>query len=214
MFLSLSNYSFSTLVQGFLLCASLIIVIGPQNLFVLRQGLQRRYRLLTASLCVIGDFVLISLGVGGMGTMIATHHELMAAVSVGSVVFLLFWGVRSLRAAWITGPPVQLTGGQRDLAGIKGTLMATLTVTLLNPGAYIDTVLMIGTTSSAYTVDERWIFGAGALCASSIWFFTLTFCASWLRPCFRHPAAWRTLDLISGCLMIGLAVALAANRFI
>lgn len=201
-----------TTAQGFLLCASLIIAIGPQNLFILRQGLQRRHLLLTALLCTFFDLVLIGLGVGGVGTAIAANERLLMISTFGGATFLFGYGVRAFRAAWIA--PTMVDGHLREvgLMSVKGTVLATATFSLLNPAAYVDTLLMIGTTSGRYPLDERLLFGLGAVLASALWFFTLTYGASRLSFLFRHPSAWRTLDLISGCLMVGLAATLSSTQ--
>ncbi len=102
--------------------------------------------------------------------------------------------------------------GEVGALSVKGTVLATLSFSFLNPAAYIDTILMIGTTSSRYPFNERLFFGIGAVMASALWFFTLTYGASRLAPLFRHRAAWRTLDVVSGCIMVGLAAALSATQ--
>ncbi len=209
-------YPVITMVQGFLLCAGLIIAIGPQNLFILRQGLQRRHLLLTALLCTLFDLVLIGLGVGGVGAALAADVRVLTVTTLGGATFLFGYGIRALHAAWYT--PLVAAGDSRQLWGeagalsVKGTILATLSFSFLNPAAYIDTVLMIGTTSSHYPFDERLFFGAGAVLASALWFFTLTYGASRLAPLFHHRAAWRTLDLVSGCIMVGLATALSSTQ--
>ncbi|CAN5774536.1 LysE/ArgO family amino acid transporter [soil metagenome] len=204
--------SMSITMQGFLLCASLIIAVGPQNLFVLRQGLRRRHLLMTALLCTLFDLVLIGVGVGGIGTAIATNPRLLTITTLGGAAFLFGYAVRSFRTAWgAQGCAVQ--ADEMGLASVKGTVLATLSFSFLNPAAYLDTLLMIGTASGRYPLDERLLFGVGAIAASCVWFFTLIYGASRLSPCLRYPAAWRALDLISGCMMVGLAVSLSATQF-
>lgn len=201
-----------TMVQGFLLCASLIIAIGPQNLFILRQGLQRQHLLLTALLCTIFDLVLIGLGVGGVGTAIAANEPVRLIITVGGATFLLGYGVRALHSAWLAQATLQQPISDTGLLSVKGTVLATLSFSFLNPAAYLDTLLMIGTTSGRYPLDERLLFGMGAVMASALWFFSLTYGASHLTPLFRRPITWRTFDLISGCLMMALAGSLLATQ--
>jgi L-lysine exporter family protein LysE/ArgO len=209
-------HSWLALAQGFLLCAGLIIAIGPQNLFILQQGLRGRHLLLTALLCTLFDLLLIGLGVGGVGTALAADARVLTVTTLGGATFLLGYGVRALHAAWYS-PAVaddnscQMRGASAALS-VKGTVLATLSFSFLNPAAYLDTMLMIGTTSSRYPIDERLYFGTGAVLASALWFFTLTYGASRLTPLFRHRAAWRTLDVVSGCIMVGLAAALSATQ--
>ncbi len=216
MFVTLHPHAWLALVQGFLLCAGLIIAIGPQNLFILQQGLRGRHLLLTALLCTLFDLLLIGLGVGGLGTALAADARVLTVTTLGGATFLLGYGVRALHAAWYT--PTVAVGdksqarGERGALSVKGTILATLSFSFLNPAAYLDTILMIGTTSSRYPLDERLFFGAGAVLASALWFFTLTYGASRLAPLFHHRAAWRTLDVVSGCIMVGLAAALSATQ--
>lgn len=202
--------------QGFLLCASMIIAVGPQNLFILRQGLQRQHLLLTALLCTLFDLVLIALGVGGVGAVLAADARVLTVTTLGGATFLFGYGVRALHAAWYT-PSVASDDrsqgqGEAGALSVKGTVLATLSFSFLNPAAYIDTVLMIGTTSSRYPFDERLFFGVGAVLASALWFFALAYGASRLAPLFHHRAAWRTLDLVSGCVMVGLAFTLSSTQ--
>ncbi len=216
MFVPIQLHSFLILIQGFMLCAGLIIAIGPQNLFILQQGLRRRHLLLTALLCTFFDLLLIGLGVGGVGSALAADARVLTVTTLGGATFLFGYGVRALHAAWVS--PVVAIGDRSQamrevgVLSVKGTVLATLSFSFLNPAAYLDTLLMIGTTSSRYPLDERLFFGAGAAMASALWFFTLTYGASRLTPLFHHRAAWRTLDVVSGCIMVGLAAALSSTQ--
>lgn len=191
-----------TLARGFLLCASLIIAIGPQNLFLIQQGLQRRHLLSTALLCTLFDLVLITVGVGGLGAALAADERWLLVTTLGGTVFLLGYGVRALHAAACYQPGLAASPSAPRGLGFKGTLLATASFSFLNPAAYLDTVLIIGGTSSHFPVDERLLFGMGAVAASGLWFFTLLYGASRLAPLLRHPTAWRALDLVSGSTMI------------
>ena len=209
-------HSWLALAQGFMLCAGLIIAIGPQNLFILQQGLRGRHLFLTALLCTLFDLLLIGLGVGGVGSALAADTRILTVTTLGGATFLFGYGMRALHVAWLT--PAVADGDSRQGRGagaalsVKGTILATLSFSFLNPAAYLDTILMIGTTSSHYPFDERLFFGAGAVLASALWFFTLTYGASRLTPLFHHRTAWRTLDLVSGCIMVGLAVTLSSTQ--
>lgn len=212
MFIQFYSDSLRPLLQGFILCAGLIIVIGPQNLFLLRQGLHRRHLLVTALLCTFFDLVLIALGVGGLGVAIAANQQLLTATTLGGSAFLLGYGVRAFHSAWCTPAAAKWEHDTARQLSMKGTLLATLTFSFLNPAAYIDTLLLIGTASGRYPIDERFIFGAGAVMASALWFFLLIYGSSRLTPIFTHPFAWRTLDIVSGCIMVGIAVAMGASQ--
>jgi L-lysine exporter family protein LysE/ArgO len=205
-------FPFLVLVKGFLLGAGLIIVLGPQNLFLLQQGLRRRHLFLTPLLCTLCDLVLITLGVGGVGAAIAGDERLLTAITLGGAAFLLGYGVRSLRSVWYTQPATIPEPTAITPLSLKGTILATLSFSLLNPSAYLDTVLMIGTAGSQFPIDERVVFGAGALLASALWFFSLTYGASRLGPLLHRPAAWRMFDLVNGCLMVGIAGSLCVTH--
>ena len=202
-----------TLVQGFLLCTSLIIVIGPQNLFLIRQGLRRRHLLITALLCTLFDLLLITAGVGGLGAALAADERWVTITTLGGTAFLLGYGVKALHAAACCQPVVTAPPTAQGGLNLKSTLFATASFAFLNPAAYIDTVLMIGGTSSHFPVDQRLFFGLGAVAASGLWFFTLLYGSSRLAPFLRHPTAWRTLDLVSGGTMIVTAGVLFFPNF-
>lgn len=197
------------LVQGFMLSASLIIAIGPQNLFLLRQGLHRRYLFAVAAISTLADLCLISLGVGGLGAAIASNERLLLIMTVAGAAFLAGIGIRSFYTAWHDQKGVQVRIGTALNPGtnlsLKRTALAAVSFSILNPSAYVDTLLMIGTTSGRYPLDERFLFATGAVLASGLWFFSLTFGASRLTPFFRHSSAWRTLDVVSGCSMLAIA---------
>jgi L-lysine exporter family protein LysE/ArgO len=212
MLANLQSHSMMTLAQGFLLCASLIIVIGPQNMFLLQQGLRRRHLLVTALLCTLFDLILITLGIGGVGAAIAADERLLTATTLGGTAFLLGYGIRSFRSAWCMQPVAAHNSTRQTALSLRGTVLATMSFTFLNPGAYLDTVLMIGAASTRFPQNERLIFGVGAVAASGLWFFILTYGASRLGFLLRAPSAWRTLDVISGCFMVAIAAYLCINQ--
>ncbi len=202
-------------VQGFLLCASLIVAFGPQNLYLLQQGLRRRYLFTTVIVCTLVDLFLIGLGVGGLGTAIAASKPLLMVATFGGAAFLFGYAVRAF--CWALRGEVSRTSAEGCLSEsasltLKGTILTALSFSLLNPAAYVDTLLTIGTTSGRYPVDARMLFGVGAVMASCIWFFALTYGSSRLTPLFRRPAAWRVMNMVSGCMMAGIATSLFANQ--
>ncbi len=217
MFALIYPHSFLTLLQGFILCASLIIAIGPQNLFILQQGVRGRHLFIIALLCTLFDLLLIAIGVGGLGAAIAANERWLTVTTLGGAAFLFGYGIRSFRSAWLAQPPdhaPDCAPSNYDLVSLRGTVLATLSFSFLNPAAYLDTVLMIGTAGSRFPFDQRVLFGVGAVIASGLWFFTLTYGASRLAPFLHHPAAWRTLDLVSGCIMTGIAFSLCNTHIL
>ena len=201
-----------TLLHGFLLYAGLVIAIGPQNLFVLRQGLGRRHLLVTALLCTVADMSLIGISVGGLGAAVAANQVFSAIAALAGVAFLSCCGIGALRTAWGRQGTFAMEPASTTALTLKGTIVAALGFTFLNPAAYVDTLLTVGTASSQYPLDERLVFGAGAIVASGLWFFALAYGASRLTHLFHHPRAWQTLDVVSGCIMLGMAGALCASQ--
>jgi L-lysine exporter family protein LysE/ArgO len=189
--------------QGFALGASLIIAIGAQNAFVLRQGLKRQGVLLVTTICFLCDAVLIALGAGGFAGLVAAVPGLPAVAAWGGAVFLIGYGARAFRAA--LKPTRLLAGG--DGAGLSPPALAgaTLAVSLLNPHVYLDTVVLLGSVAAQYPATERIAFALGGIGASAVWFYGLGYGAARLAPIFARPAAWRLLDLAIGTVMWAIA---------
>jgi len=202
------------LIQGFLLCASIIVAIGPQNLFIIRHGLRRQHLFAIALFSTLADMILISLGVGGLSAIISTSRVIQLVATVGGVLFLLGCGARSLFNAYrpatcATTEPVATPHSANS--GIIATILATLSFSFLNPSAYVDTLMVIGSKSLFFAGDQRLIFGIGAVLASTFWFFTLAYGASKLAPIFKSKFALRTIDGISGCIMIVTGLTMLAG---
>jgi L-lysine exporter family protein LysE/ArgO len=191
--------------QGFLLYASIIIALGPQNLFILRQGLRKQHLLVTVLFSMLADVILIAVGVGGLGTLISSSITIQMLATLVGVLFIAWCGVRSLRSAC---RPTSSTDDMMSPATsgcLQATIIAALGYAFLNPGKYIDTLLIVGSKSLFFPGDQRLIFAIGVVAASSFWFFALAYGASKLAPIFRSPAAWRALDVVSGCIMFMIA---------
>lgn len=192
-------------LQGFLTCLGLIVAIGAQNAFVLRQGVRREHVGLVVALCAAADAVLISAGVAGLGPLVARHPAALAAARWAGAAFLA--GV-AVAAAWraVRGGAA-LEPGDGRAGGRGATVAACLAFTFLNPHVYLDMVLL-GSLAGRHG-DARWAFAVGAATASVAWFCALGFGAGRLRPVFARPAAWRVLDGAIAAVMAGLAVSLA-----
>ena len=200
--------SFPAFGTGFALGGSLIVAIGAQNAFVLRQGLRREHVAPIVAFCAVADAVLMTAGVAGLATVLGRAPALTAWLTAGGAVFLLVYG---LRALWRALRPGSLASG----AGPGGLSLAQALAqcaafTLLNPHVYLDTVLLVGSIG-AQLGDARWWFAAGAASASLVWFTGLGFGARWLAPVFARPQAWRVLDVLIGCVMLALSAALTAR---
>lgn len=201
----------SPLGQGFLLCASIIVALGPQNLFLLRQGLRRQHLFATALFSTLVDVMLISLGVGSLSSLIYGNGIVHTLITFGGVFFMAWCGSRSLMRAYNPISPAAETVSHSAATGLLTVIIAALSFSLLNPAKYLDTLVIIGSKSLLFPVDQRVVFGIGAIVASTFWFFTLTYGASKLSPIFRSPIAWRALDVISGFIMLGIAVSMFSS---
>lgn len=186
--------------------AGLIIAIGAQNAFVLRQGLQRHFIGSVVTVCILADVGLILLGVAGMGLAVKQHPGLMEWLRYVGAAFLAVYGLLALRRAWQGESGLQPVGNGALSRG--RIVLACLAFTLLNPHVYLDTVVLLGTLSTHYEGNTRWLFAAGASTASVLWFLALGYGARLLLPVFRSPLAWRVFDVAIAAFMLTLAVVL------
>lgn len=185
--------------------ASLIIAIGAQNAFVLRQGLRREHVLPVVALCVLSDALLIAAGVAGIGAIVKAAPLALEIVRWVGFAFLLGYALVAARRALT---PSTLTAASGVAPSLAATLAMCLAITWLNPHVYLDTVLLLGSLSADHGDPGRWVFGAGAATASLLWFSALGFGARLAAPLFARPIAWRILDAGVAVLMVVLAVLL------
>ena len=198
----------SAALSGFLLGASLIIAIGAQNAFILRQGLLRQHVFILSLICATSDAALIALGVGGLGTLVSQAPVLIMVVTVGGVLFLSAYAVIAFRRAL---HPEAMKAANTAGGSLRAAVAACLAFTFLNPHVYLDTVVLLGSLSARFEGTGRIAYGAGAALASFVWFFGLGYGARLLEPVFARPAAWRVLDIIIGLVIAGLAFSLAVT---
>src|ERR687889_1249294 len=194
--------------SGLALGLGLIVAIGAQNAFVLRQGLRVEHVAAVVAVCALSDIALIAAGVLGAGAALSSVPWLIPVVCFAGAAFLLSYGVLAARRALRPGALLPDSAGAR--AGFAVTVGTCLALTWLNPHVYLDTVVLLGSMSSTYG-DHRWEFAAGAGLGSVVWFTGLGFGARLLRPVFARPAAWRVLDGAIAVVMIVLAVSLAVR---
>lgn len=187
-------------IAGFALGFSLILAIGAQNAFVLRQGLRNAHVFAVCLACALSDAVLIAAGVAGFGALAQAVPGLEGVMRFGGAAFLLWYGARTLWAAWKGGEVLEAGEGK---AGLRAALLTCLALTWLNPHVYLDTVVLLGSVSAQYA--DKLGFGAGAVSASFVFFFALGYGARVLAPVFRRPGSWRVLDLIVGLTMWAIA---------
>lgn len=188
---------------GFGLGLSLILAIGAQNAFVLRQGLQQRHVLAVCLTCAASDAVLIIAGVAGFGWLVTAVPWIGPFMRWAGAAFLLVYGAMSFRSAWRGGGMLQ--AADAGTQSLTSALTTCLALTWLNPHVYLDTVVLLGSVAAQW---DRPAFGAGAVVASFVFFFSLGYGAALLRPVFTRPRAWRALDLAIGCVMWAIAARL------
>ena len=193
-------------LAGLVTGAGLIVAIGAQNAFVLRQGLARRHVTLVVTLCAGSDLVLIVAGVAGVGLLVARLPLALDVVRWVGVSFLLIYGLLAARRA-LDGE--RLNPGEGAGLSRRATVATCLAFTWLNPHVYLDTVLLLGSVANQQGPAGRWWFAVGAALASVGWFCLLGFGARGLTPVFRRRAAWRLLDGLIAVVMLALAVSLA-----
>jgi len=196
----------SVVLAGFGLGASLIIAIGAQNAFVLRQGLRGEHVGPIVALCAASDMALIAVGVGGLDQVSRVVGWVVPVLRWVGVAFLVVYGALSLRRALRAS---SLEAGTAEAGASLGRALATcLALTWLNPHVYLDTVLLIGSVALGHA-PHQWWFAAGAMAASWCWFGLLGYGARLLRPVFATPRAWRVLDVAIALVMWGIAASLA-----
>lgn len=196
---------FAPFLSGFLLSAVLIMAIGAQNLFVLRQGLKREHVGPVVLFCGSADALLIAAGVAGVGAFLAAVPQLTLFLTIGGAAFLGWYGFKALRRM---AAPEAMAVASNGSISLGGAMAATAGFTFLNPHVYLDTVLLMGAAGSAQPAALRPIFVAGAVSASFTWFAALGYGARLLVPLFARAMAWRVLDAIVGITMLSLAASL------
>lgn len=192
-------------LKGLGIGASLIIAIGAQNAFVLRQGLLRQYVFTCALICTLCDMVLIYCGVAGMGLLISSNPQLLTVAKWGGAAFLFAYGARSAWAAFKSGG--MAVNGQA-LPSHAAIVVSAFSFSLLNPHVYLDTVVLLGAVGGQQVGAARTAFTVGAMTASTLWFFSLGYGARLLAPLFARPLAWRVLDGLIALVMWAIAASL------
>lgn len=197
----------SALGQGFGLGGSLIVAIGAQNAYLLRQGLKRQYVLPLATICFLSDALLIALGAGGFGTLVQSNPGFVAAATWIGALFLIVYGGKSAYAALKPGT-LNVDAAPATPPTRTQAMLTCLAVTWLNPHVYLDTVLLLGGIAGKYALPERTSFAVGAMLASCCWFYSLGYGAAKLAPLFRKPMTWRVLDAVIAIIMWAIAASL------
>ena len=197
------------LIPGFLTGLSLIVAIGAQNAFVIRQGLLRSHVLLVVAVCSLSDAFLIILGTGGLGEIVKANEHLLTFIRWLGVAYLTWFGIRSLRSAFKEN---QLLASGAAETTWKKILATVLALTYLNPHVYLDTVIFVGSIANQFTTD-RWYFAFGASLASLAWFTSIGFGAQAASKLMSKPIFWRIFDTFVALVMFSIAFTLAIFKF-
>ena len=195
-------------LAGLGLGLSLIVAIGAQNAFVLRQGLAGLHVFAVCSVCAVSDAILIAAGVGGLGAVATMVPAVEWVMRLGGAAFLIWYGARSAVAAWRARGSLTASSGAEPTR--RRAVLTALALTWLNPHVYLDTVLLLGSISAQY--EARTIFAAGAITASFVFFFSLGYGAHYLRPVFARPRAWAVLDCLIALVMWSIAATLLLGK--
>ncbi len=196
-------------VHGFSSTAMLIMAIGAQNAFVLRQGLRREHVLPVVALCALSDAVLLQAGVWGMGGVLLARPEWGQWMRWAGALFLLAYALQAGARALRPGQLLVTAGGPGN--SLRSTVLTLLALTWLNPHVYLDTVVLLGTMASSYPTWGRAAFATGGALASALWFTAIGFGARWLALLFASPQAWRVLDGVTAVCMMALAFAMGLS---
>ncbi len=194
-----------TFIYGFSLGFSLILAIGAQNAFVLKQGLRGEYVFLVCLICAVSDAILILIGVSGFHILLSQFPGLVALARYGGALFLLVYGYLSFRSALFTRH--QLAPSNMAAGSAYQTALTCLAFTWLNPHVYLDTVVLLGSVSSQFS-GETYQFASGATSASFVFFFALGYGSRLLRPVFDKPRSWKVLEFLIGFIMWAIAARL------
>ena len=198
-------------LEGFAHSIGLILALGPQNVFVMRQGLMRSHVFAVCLACSVFDAVLITAGVLGMGSILSRIEGAEFIIAVGASIFLVSYGLLRIKSAM--NPLGRTTEGEGENE-LAPTIVAAAAFTFLNPHVYVDTLLLIGGTSSRYAGDERLAFGIGAATASFVFFFSLGYGARSLSEALNKPEVWRYIDLSIAAVMFIIAAGILQPHLI
>lgn len=192
----------TTFLTGFSLSFSLILAIGSQNAFVLKQGIKKQHVLLICVICALSDAILISLGVAGFGVIVNEHPTIETYARYGGATFLFIYSILSFKSAF--GQNHALKPEAKALDSTLKVVLMCLAFTWLNPHVYLDTMVLLGSISTQYK-GEQIQFTLGAVSASFIFFFSLGYGARFLSPLFQNPKSWKLLEIIVGLTMLTIA---------
>ena len=202
-------YGVIALITGFFTGLSLIVAIGAQNAFVIKQGLLRSHVTLVVFVCAISDALLIIVGTGGLGRIIQSKPDLLNVIRWFGVIYLTWFGIKSVRSAFRNET---LTASDKSAESWKKVLVTVLAMTYLNPHVYLDTVIFVGSLANQFE-SQRWYFALGACIASGVWFSVIGYGARSASHLMSKPIFWRILESVIAAIMFTLAITLAFYKF-
>ena len=194
-----------TYLQGFAIGLSLIVAIGAQNAFVLKQGLKKQAVFWVCFVCALSDSILVVLGITGFATVIQLYPELVDLAKWAGAVFLLWYGLQHAIQAFQSNQ--SLHAGSQNEIQLSKIIIVCLALTWLNPHVYLDTVVLIGSISTQFEQTKLY-FALGVITASWFFFFSLGYGARVLIPVFENPKAWKVLDVVIALIMWSIAISL------
>ncbi|MFH0257793.1 LysE/ArgO family amino acid transporter [Vibrio rumoiensis] len=197
----------SVALKGAFVSGSLIVAIGSQNAFLLKSGLKNNYVMLVATICFMGDILLISTGVLGVGVLLQQAPILTEILTLIGIAFLCWYGWLSAKSAWRGQSHLDIDHSEVSRNWVKVAMM-TLAMTFLNPHVYLDTIVVLGGITSSLNFEEKRWFLVGALSASAIWFYGVAYIAKKLIPLFANPKTWQVLDSVIAVIMFSIAAGL------
>lgn len=204
-----SSFSSSVFLTGLTLSLSLIMAIGAQNMHVLRQGLRREHVAAVVAVCALLDVALMAVGVSGLAASLVQYPQVLDALGLLGALVLVVYGAQALRRAVRPGTLQTSAGG--GAVPVGRMVAQTLSLSLLNPHVYLDTVVLVGAVGAQQPLGTQGAFLLGAGGGSVLWFVVLGFGARMLRPLFAKPMAWRLLDLLVAGMMWSIAAGLVAR---
>lgn len=199
------------LIKGFAICLGIIASIGPQNAFVLRQGLRNNYIIILPIVCILFDIILIISGVKGINFIVDTYPSLFSVITWAGIIFLFIYGGYSFYAMR-QEKGLDTAHKKKNKRPLKETLLVLTALTFLNPSVYVETIILLGSIGGKLEDKEQCYFIIGAILASTVWFFTLSIGASILAPHFKTSKPWKVIDFLVGILMWAIAFSLLINK--
>lgn len=206
-----------TFIEGFAISIGLLLVIGPQNFYVLRQGLRNRHVFAVTTTTFLSDTLMIALGVLGVGQLFADNPAIAYWLGWGGVVFLLWFALKAAKGVFkpqaMTDDRIEASAGDAAGQGVRMAILHALAFAWLNPWAYVDTMVLIGGVSVRYDADvARVAFMIGATVASACWFYSIGYGAKKAAPLFKKPITWRVLDALIALVMLTVATLLVRHQ--